>query len=277
MTAAASHGRVALVLYRSLLRTCKELTAHEPRLRVRQSVFDCQVQWQRQPQFRLLAPSTSGWDERVLSQQSRIRERFPMLTQSLGKDAEAGLSREQLYQLIRAETRAHLQATDPAEANTRLDAMFSAFRELQEQLVLSRLSSSRTTNGVRVDATSGFLDRDVRNGKWIFQYKIAVTNVSDTTVQLVGRHWVIKRSDGMVEATVPRNSPGVVGQKPVLHAGQCFEYASGASIGTPQGEIHGAFQLVKIEHGRATDTFDALVGRFQCDATAAAGAAPADF
>ncbi|KAG8464470.1 hypothetical protein KFE25_003533 [Diacronema lutheri] len=270
--------QVALLLYRSLLRTAKTLTAHEPRLRVRQSVFACDVQWQRKPQYRLLAPVSSGWDERVLSQQSRIAARFPMLTQTfVGKDAEAGLTHEQLRELIRAETRAHLQATDPAEAGRRLDAMFSAFRELQEQLVLSRLSSSRTTNGVRVDATSGFLHRDERKGAFVFQYKIAVTNLSDSTVQLVGRHWVIKRSDGAIEATVPRNSPGVVGQRPVLHPGQSFEYASGATISTPKGEIFGSFQLVKIEHGRAGDGFDAVVGRFGCDADAAVGAAPADF
>lgn len=267
--------QVARLLYRALLRTAQRLAAHEPRLRVRQSVFDCQVQWQRQPQFRLLAPSTSGWDERVLSQAARIRERFPMLAQPPGGgEAEAGLTGEQLRALIRAEARAH---PDPREAGERLDGMFAAYRALEEQLALARLSSSRTTHGVRVDATSGFLGRDARReGAHVFQYKVAVTNVSDATVQLVGRHWVIRRADGTVEATVPRNSPGVVGQKPVLHPGQCFEYASGATISSPTGEIAGAFQLVRIEHGRAGESFEAAVGAFRCDARAGAGAAPAE-
>jgi ApaG protein len=300
---------VTTLLYRSILRSVRALTTHEPRLRVRQSVFDCHVQWHRQPHWRILAPVASGWEERVHSQAARIAERFPMLT-STGRlvDVEDGLTREQLVELIRAEFKApadsaaddcaelvQLSAPDRELAlSRRLDAMFVAYRRLEEQRALSRLSSSRTTNGVRIDATSGFLRKDYRSGSapsalaspstpapphchHIFQYKITVTNVGSQTVQLLSRHLVFKNGDGSVEATVPRNSPGVVGQKPVLHPGQSFEYASGASLSAPTGEVYGCYQMVKIDQGAQKDGFDAIIGTFQCDAAAAAGAAPPGF
>eukprot|EP00302_Diacronema_sp_CCMP2436_P005397 CAMPEP_0179896928 /NCGR_PEP_ID=MMETSP0982-20121206/36694_1 /TAXON_ID=483367 /ORGANISM="non described non described, Strain CCMP 2436" /LENGTH=85 /DNA_ID=CAMNT_0021793845 /DNA_START=1 /DNA_END=255 /DNA_ORIENTATION=- len=77
---AADSRRITIVLYRSLLRATRELTIREPKLRVRQSVFDAEVQWQAPPQFRLLAPASSGWNERVSTQQERAREAFPTLS-----------------------------------------------------------------------------------------------------------------------------------------------------------------------------------------------------
>lgn len=266
----ASESRIVVLLYRSMLRTVRALTAHEPRLRVRRPVFECEVQWQRAPQYRMLAPASSKWDEKVVTQRERIRERFPMLT-SMPLDTENGLSRTQIQQLIAAEIR-RPQPHDAPLSDGRLDALFRAFRELQVQHTLSRLSSSRTTAGVRVDVTSGFVGRD-SSGAHLFQYKVSITNVGEGTVQLVGRHWVFHNADGSIQATVPRNSPGVVGQKPVLHPLQSFEYASGATLASAKGSVHGSFQMVRIGHGTATDGFDAVVGRFECDADAVAGAA----
>ncbi|KAJ1617539.1 ApaG domain-containing protein [Pavlovales sp. CCMP2436] len=268
---AADSRRITIVLYRSLLRATRELTIREPKLRVRQSVFDAEVQWQAPPQFRLLAPASSGWNERVSTQQERAREAFPTLS-AAQRVPEDGCSREEIRKIIRAEIERGEGGRAGREGGG-LDSLFAALRELQAQQTLARLSSSRTTSGVRVDATAGFLARDSKSGAFTFQYKIAVTNVGDKTVQLIGRHWVMTNSDATVAASVPRNSPGVVGQKPVLHPGQAFEYASGASFDTPQGVICGSFTMVPIMHGRAGETFEAIVGRFHCDATAGAGTA----
>jgi ApaG protein len=269
--ATESQKKIVVLLFRSMLRTVRALTAHEPRLRVRQPVFESEVQWQRQPQHRILAPASSSWDAKVVSQQERIRSRFPMLT-AMPFDAESGLTRAQVQQLIAAELRRSPAQPAPL-SDGRLDALFQAFRELQVQQTLSRLSSSRTTAGVRVDATSGYVGRDASGGH-VFQYNVSVTNVGEGSVQLVGRHWVFHNADGSIETSVPRNSPGVVGQKPVLHPRQSFEYASGATLASAQGSVHGSFQMVRIGHGKATDGFDAIVGRFECDADASVGAAP---
>lgn len=329
MTMMAEASAVPIVLYRHMLRACRDLTRAGP-MRIRSSVFDSEVQWmsQRHPQYRLLAPASSSWNERVPSVQARLLARFPYLTTNFSPASDsAGITRAELTALIRSEFDAHRTPADAAEAGEALDRMFLAYRELQEQQELAQLSSSVVTKGVRVDATSGFLGCD-KHGTHLFQvrdatrrgprrlgrsergrawppgrclspprppraparvrarvraptpcrlspqYRIAVTNESaDATVQVNGRQWVIKNADGSVETTVPRGSPGVVGQKPVLHPGQCFEYASGTSLRMARGEIHGSLQMVKIEHGRLGATFDAVVGRFVCDANAAAGAA----
>lgn len=271
MAATTEASAVPRLLYRHMLRTCRRLTANGP-MRLLTSVFDCEVQWMRPPQFRLLAPADSAWEERVDSQHSIILEKFPSLTTTLG-GIENGLTRDQVQQLLRHEFEAQRHGEDGQTSDEHLDHLFAAYRELQDQLQLAELSSSAVSGDVRVDATSGYLGCD-RQGMHVFQYHIAITNVGSRTVQLLSRHWVITNADGSVEATVPRGSPGVVGQRPLIHPSQCFEYASGITLRTPGGQIRGSFQMTYIDDGQASDSFDAEVAPFACSAELSAGAAP---
>lgn len=50
--------------------------------------------------------------------------------------------------------------------------------------------------------------------------QVRVENWSKSTVQLVSRHWVIEDAQGRECDSVPKGSPGVVGQQPLLRPGK---------------------------------------------------------
>lgn len=101
-----------------------------------------------------------------------------------------------------------------------------------------------------------------------FAYRVRITNVGTTTVQLVSRHWQFEDAKGGV-VEVPRGSAGVVGHAPVLEPGQMFEYCSGTQLATPSGSMQGGFQMLI---GRTDERFEASVQRTQLTGPAQAAA-----
>ena len=55
--------------------------------------------------------------------------------------------------------------------------------------------------------------------------------------------------------------PGVVGEQPILKAGESFEYTSGAHLNTPSGMMGGAYQM-ESESG---ERFDIEIPTFSLD------------
>lgn len=41
--------------------------------------------------------------------------------------------------------------------------------------------------------------------------------------------------------------PGVVGETPILEAGKSFEYTSACPLSTPTGNMHGEFDLIRVD------------------------------
>jgi len=73
-----------------------------------------------------------------------------------------------------------------------------------------------------------------------FVYFLAIANLSDRTVTLRGRKWILRRPSGPVEVV---QGDGIVGQTPVLRPGDVFRYNSyhltdGAPV-TASGAFHG--------------------------------------
>lgn len=104
-------------------------------------------------------------------------------------------------------------------------------------------TSQATTRHILVEVESQF-DPDRSNplgGQWFFLYTVKVTNTGEDTVQLVSRHWVITDGDGEVEEV---RGPGVVGEQPILAAGESFEYTSGCPLQTAVGVMQGSYQMV---------------------------------
>jgi ApaG protein len=91
--------------------------------------------------------------------------------------------------------------------------------------------------------------------QWFFVYTIEIKNEGNKTVQLMHRHWVITNAHGEVEEV---RGPGVVGEQPVLRAGQSFRYSSGCPLQTPFGSMVGTYQMVD-EDGQE---FDAQIPAF---------------
>jgi len=110
---------------------------------------------------------------------------------------------------------------------------------------------------IDIDAKVNFLaeQSDEDDGRYVFAYTITLTNASDTTVQLISRHWIITDSDNHIQEV---RGKGVVGEQPVLKPGQSFEYSSGTVLSTQVGTMHGSYQMV-TEDGTE---FDAPIPMF---------------
>ncbi len=118
-------------------------------------------------------------------------------------------------------------------------------------------TSEETTDGIRVRVTSQYLENQSSpmSRRYVFAYTVEITNVGDTTAQLVTRHWIIENAEGRVEEV---KGPGVVGNTPNLAPGERFEYTSGAVLTTPRGSMRGTYQMVRPDDSQ----FDAVVARF---------------
>ena len=82
---------------------------------------------------------------------------------------------------------------------------------------------------------------DPENDRYIFAYTITIRNIGEVPAQLVSRHWIITDGDGRVQEV---RGAGVVGQQPLLKAGERFEYTSGCALNTPVGTMHGSYQML---------------------------------
>lgn len=96
---------------------------------------------------------------------------------------------------------------------------------------------------------------DESDNRFVFAYTITITNESNVTVKLVSRHWVITDANQYVQEV---RGQGVVGEQPVLHPGQSFEYTSGTVLATQVGTMSGSYQMV-AEDGTK---FDASIPQF---------------
>jgi ApaG protein len=98
-------------------------------------------------------------------------------------------------------------------------------------------------NGFRVEVKTQF-DFDQSsplNFQYLFRYTILITNIGEISAQLLSRKWNIKDAKGSVKIV---EGPGVVGQQPLLGAGQAYEYSSFCPLPTMTGEMWGHFNMI---------------------------------
>ncbi len=115
----------------------------------------------------------------------------------------------------------------------------------------------QATEGIRVRVRPSFslADSDPSDGTFVFCYDISMANESDSTAQLLWRHWRIHDSvgeDSMVDGE------GVVGEQPVLEPGESHEYRSYCVLRSPVGYMEGHYTFARAD-GR---TFNVEVPRF---------------
>lgn len=147
------------------------------------------------------------------------------------------------------------------------------------------------TDGVRVEVTSQYVKTHSKpkNNIFRFTYRVTITNQStlycycyakceiykisrNTTmldgpdesaaVQILGRQYTFESEKGQ-RIALPRNSPGIVGNTPVIAPGETFEYASGVDIDSPRGSVTGCLHaLRKADNPDDEEPFDAFVSKF---------------
>lgn len=120
-----------------------------------------------------------------------------------------------------------------------------------------RLGSEATTEGVRVSVTPSYLPEhsDPLERRFVFAYRIKITNESDRWVKLLSRRWVIVDSLGERQEVV---GEGVIGAQPELEPGQSFEYSSYCPLTTPWGTMEGEYTM----RLQSSEEFHASVARF---------------
>ena len=85
---------------------------------------------------------------------------------------------------------------------------------------------------------------DPDNRQFAFAYTVTIRNTGTVSVQLIARHWFITDGDNDVQEV---RGLGVVGQQPLLRAGEQFEYTSWATLPTPVGTMRGEYFCVTEE------------------------------
>ncbi len=93
--------------------------------------------------------------------------------------------------------------------------------------------------------------------KFLFAYKIKITNQSKITVQLLNRKWFIFDSTGKQTLV---EGEGVIGKTPVLSPGETFEYVSCCPLESPIGYMHGEYEFSKVDIGT---TFISKIPKFE--------------
>ena len=95
---------------------------------------------------------------------------------------------------------------------------------------------------IDIDVDARFLDDQSApdEGRFVFAYTIHIVNRGSVPARLLGRHWVITDANGKVEEVV---GEGVVGEQPLIHPGEDYEYTSGAVLETSLGTMRGSYDM----------------------------------
>lgn len=122
---------------------------------------------------------------------------------------------------------------------------------------MHKLVSDTLTEGIRVRAIASYRSdqSNPAESKFIFAYRISISNEGTKRARLLARHWVIINGNGDREDV---QGPGVIGKYPNLAPGDEFEYTSFCPLNTEWGTMEGTYQMQR-EDGVI---FDAVIGRF---------------
>lgn len=105
--------------------------------------------------------------------------------------------------------------------------------------------STTVTHDIGVTARSRFepVNSDPKVGRFIFSYRITITNHGRDTVQLKSRHWAIRDSLAPYREV---EGPGVVGETPTLEPGESFSYSSACDLRSGYGAMRGTYRMVRL-------------------------------
>jgi ApaG protein len=117
-----------------------------------------------------------------------------------------------------------------------------------------------TTRAITVFVQPTYLDdqSSPEESHFVWKYHIRIENGGGETVQLRNRYWRITDSNGRVQEV---QGAGVVGEQPVLHPGEAFEYTSGTPLKTPSGIMMGTYQM----ENEGGERFEVTIPAFSLD------------
>ena len=96
---------------------------------------------------------------------------------------------------------------------------------------------------------------DPSRNRYVFAYKITITNSGIQSAQLMSRKWIITDGDGKIQEV---SGEGIVGQQPIIEPGQQHQYTSGTELETKVGSMSGFYSMVAADGHE----FSALIPSF---------------
>lgn len=114
------------------------------------------------------------------------------------------------------------------------------------------------TKGISVSVKTRYEDKHSApdQKKYVHSYFITIENLSNHTVQLLSRHWIIIDSS-LIKREV--KGEGVIGKQPVLHPGESHSYSSWCPLQTDIGKMKGSFNMHNLD---TDELFDVVVPEF---------------
>jgi len=85
---------------------------------------------------------------------------------------------------------------------------------------------------------------DEAESNYAFAYTVTIKNTGNVAAQLISRHWIITDADGYTDEV---KGLGVIGEQPLLAAGEAYEYTSGTVLNTSAGSMQGTYQVVAVD------------------------------
>jgi ApaG protein len=96
---------------------------------------------------------------------------------------------------------------------------------------------------VKVDTTYREDFSTIVDGIYYFNYHITIENQNNYSVQLVHRDWFIYDS---LSPSAHVSGEGVIGQQPILEAGEIFTYTSGCELHSEIGTMSGFYTFLNL-------------------------------
>ncbi len=117
------------------------------------------------------------------------------------------------------------------------------------------------TRSIRVSVRAFYLEdqSEPDRGHYVWAYRVTIANEGQATVQLLRRTWLITDGQGRTQRV---HGEGVVGEQPVLEAGESFEYTSGTPLQTPSGFMTGTYHMQDSGSG---EEFEVDIPAFSLD------------
>ncbi|MBC2771584.1 Co2+/Mg2+ efflux protein ApaG [Rhizobium sp. AQ_MP] len=116
------------------------------------------------------------------------------------------------------------------------------------------------TRDIEVQVEPYYLEEqsDPDDSRYVWGYRIVISNHSAKAVRLTHRYWHITDQNGQVDEV---SGPGVVGEQPRLDPGDTYEYSSGCPLDTPSGMMYGTYRM-ETDDG---ESFDVEIPAFSLD------------
>lgn len=112
-------------------------------------------------------------------------------------------------------------------------------------------------NSVKVEVNAQYIadQSDPESKQYVYAYSIRIINQGDNAAQLLSRHWLVIDADNRQQEV---QGLGVVGEQPVIAAGESYSYTSGVVLRTRTGMMSGAYTM----KGADGTEFQADIPRF---------------